>query len=568
MKPSFVLRIRILSGFIVFCAFVFVVRLYFIQIVSGDEFSDKADRQYTQSVSTSFERGTIYFRNKDDSRTTAATLKSGFTIAINPTKITDPEGTYQKLSELLELDHDVFVAKATKPKDPYEEIAKRVEPELADRITALKLPGVSAYKDKWRYYPQNEVAARTLGFVAYKGDELGGRYGLERYYDDVLRRNHDDVYVNFFAEIFSNIKNTVSHEKNKEGDIESTIEPTVQAMLEKELVGVQQAYSSKLTGGVVINPNNGEIYALGLVPTFNLNSFQTEEDVSVFSNPIVESVYEMGSIIKPITMAAGLDAGVVTAQTTYNDTGSLTMNGKTFYNFDKRARGTVDMQAVLNNSLNTGVAFVVSKLGNERFTDYMYKFGLKDKTGIDLPNEAQNITENLNSTRDLEHAQASFGQGIALTPISTVRALSVLANGGFLITPHLVRAIDYKAGLPEKINPEKGQQVLKPETSKEISRMLVNVVDHALLEGKVKQEHYTIAAKTGTAQIPSPDGSYYADRYLHSFFGYFPADKPQFLIFLYTYDPRGVEYASHTLTNPFIDLTKFLINYYQVPPDR
>ena len=568
MKPQSILRIRVLSGIILAFALLLIVRLYFLQIVSNDVFSEKADRQYTQSVATSFDRGTIYFTNKDGSETTAATLKTGFTIALNPTKITDAEGTYTKLNALVPLDHDDFIARATKKNDPYEEVAKKVDPDVADKINALKLPGVSTYKDRWRYYPQNDLAAKTVGFVGYKGNTLAGRYGLESFYDDVLSRGGDDVYVNFFAEMFSNIKDSVSHDSNKEGDIVTTIEPTVQATLDKELAAVNAQYSSKTTGGIIINPKTGEIYAIGAVPGFNLNSFQNEKDASVFSNQMVENVYEMGSIIKPLTMAAGLDAGVVTANTTYNDTGCLTLNQSTICNYDKRARGITTMQTVLNESLNVGVSFVTGKLGNQRFTDYFKKYGLGQKTGIDLPNEAQDLIANLDSPRDLEHATASFGQGIALTPIATVRALSVLANGGYLITPHIVKEIDYKVGLPKKIQPEKGPQVIKPETSHEISRMLVNVVDQALLEGTVKQAHYTIAAKTGTAQIASPNGGYYSDRYLHSFMGYFPAYDPEFLIFLYTYDPHGVEYASHTLTQPFIDITKFLLNYYQVPPDR
>jgi cell division protein FtsI/penicillin-binding protein 2 len=229
------------------------------------------------------------------------------------------------------------------------------------------------------------------------------------------------------------------------------------------------------------------------------------------------------------------------------------------------------MQTVLNDSLNTGVSFVVGKMGNQLFTDYFKKFGLGEETGIDMPNEAPGLIDNLNSPREIEHATASFGQGIAMSPIITVRALSALANGGYLVTPHLVKKIDYTTGLSKNLSYEKGTQVIKPETSQTISKMLVTVVDKALLGGSVKMPNYSIGAKTGTAQIAKEGGGgYYADRYLHSFFGYFPASNPKFIVFFYTLEPKGVggDFASHTLTMPFIDTTKFLINYYKIPPDR
>ena len=226
------------------------------------------------------------------------------------------------------------------------------------------------------------------------------------------------------------------------------------------------------------------------------------------------------------------------------------------------------MQAVLDESLNTGAAFVESKLGNQRFADYMYKFGLGTTTGIDLPNEVAGLVTNLKSSRDIEYATASFGQGIAISPITITRALSVLANGGTLVTPHLAERIDYKTGFSSEITYPQGARVISQETSHEISRMLTEVVDTSLLGGTVKMEHYSIAAKTGTAQIAAPTGGYYSDKYLHSFFGYFPSYDPKFLVFLYTVEPQGEPYASHTLTAPFMNIAKYLINSYEVPPDR
>ncbi len=190
----------------------------------------------------------------------------------------------------------------------------------------------------------------------------------------------------------------------------------------------------------------------------------------------------------------------------------------------------------------------------------MINFGLGEKTGIDLPDEIKGNISNLDSPREIEAATASFGQGIAPTPIEFTMAFSALANGGYLVQPYIVET--------SQSQPVIRRQVIKKETSEEITRMLVKVVDEALLGGTVKLDHYSIAAKTGTAQIPNENQKGYSENYLHTFIGYAPAYDPKFLVFLYLKKPQGVKYASHSLTPAFMDITKFLLNYYEIPPDR
>ncbi|MDB5254358.1 MAG: hypothetical protein JWL80_424 [Parcubacteria group bacterium] len=563
-------RLRFLSLAVILFALVLIGKLYFVQIVEGETFRLKAEHQYVEGGDY-FDRGSIFFSSKDGSQVPAASLKTGYTLSINP-QIIAKNGTaeqiYTQLNTVFPLSKDEYLLHANKVKDPYEELATKLPADTAEKLQSLHIPGVSLYSEKWRIYPGDSMAAQTIGFLGYKGNEYAGRYGLERFYEPVLARSGDTAFVNFFAEVFSNIKKTVTSGESLEGDIVTTIEPTVESFLEQELRKVNQTYSSEFTGGIVIDPKTGEIYAMAMDPSFDPNNINQVKDSTVFRNKFVEDRYEMGSIIKPLTMAAGLDSGAITPTTTYNDPGCETLNKKTFCNYDLRSHGSVvPMQMILSKSLNTGVAFVTKQMGNDVFTKYMYNYGLGSTTGIDLPNEGHSLVSNLNSTRDLEHAQASFGQGIAITPLQTVRALSVLANGGTLINPHLVKEIQYKIGGSKDITFPKGPQVIKPETSEEISRMLTEVVDYSLKNGNVKLPNYSVAAKTGTAQIAT-SGGYYEDRYLHSFFGYFPSYDPKFLIFLYTYYPKNVQYASETLTDTFIDMTKFLINYYQVPPDR
>lgn len=570
MKSKFQFRVRLLFALVVVVALTLVANLYTVQIIKGDIYKEKAERQYVSSPKTIFDRGKIYFSNKDGSILSAATVKSGFDLSINPKNLKDPNGAYEKLSAIIPIDKDKFLLKSSKINDIHEDVEKRVPDDKGQSIRELDIQGVELKREKWRIYPGGKMAANTIGFTGYIGDSLAGRYGLERYYEDILKREGDEIYVNFFAEMFSSINKAVSKENRREGDLITAIEPSTQSFFEKEVAGISKKWNSKLTLGVIMNPVNGEIYGMAVDPSFDPNYYGKETDIDIFSNPIVESVFEMGSIIKPLTMAAGLDFGSVTAETTYDDRGSLVLNGSTISNYDHKGNGMINMQEVLNKSVNTGAAFIVSKMGKENFAKYMVDFGLGSETGIDLPNEASGNIANLKSPRDIEYATASFGQGIAMTSITAIRAFSALANGGNLVSPHIVKKINYKIGLSSDMSYEsENKRVIKKETSDEITRMLVKVVDTSLKGGILKIQNYSVAAKTGTAQIAKTDGrGYYDDRNLHSFFGYFPAYNPRFLIFLLTLEPKGAPYASDTLAVPFIDTVKFLINYYEIPPDR
>ena len=570
MKEKNISRLRIVSIFIVLVVIALVSRLYYVQIIYGDEFSDRADRQYMRPSQNLFDRGSIFFKDKDGRLISGAGIKTGFTVALNPSILENASSTYQALQPILTIDKEMFFKRAGKSEDPYEEIAHHISIDVAEKIQELDITGLRVYKDQWRFYPGNSLASQTLGFVAFDGDVLTGVYGMERYYNDILNREGDNLYVNFFAEVFANLNKTIFSQANeREGDVVTSLEPSVQLYLESKLREIHSKWNSRLTAGIIINPQNGSIYALAVYPTFDANNFSGEEFTSIFSNPLVENIYEMGSIIKTLTMAAGLDSGAVTAKTTYYDHGFVDIDGYTISNFDSKGRGRVNMQEVLSQSLNTGAVFVSSEMGNDVFAKYMKSYGIGEETGIDLPNESAGLISNLDSPRKIEYATASFGQGIAMTPIATVRALSVLANGGVLVTPHIAQVIKYRNGLSKKVSFNDGERVIKEASSREITRMLVKVVDEALLGGTVKITNYSIAAKTGTAQIAKVDErGYYDDRFLHSFFGYFPAYDPEFLIFLYTVEPKQVRYASQTLTHPFIDIVKFLTNYYEIPPDR
>jgi cell division protein FtsI/penicillin-binding protein 2 len=572
---NFKFRLRFVGAVFFVLGGLLAGRLFFIQIVEHDAYSAKAKRQYTfyKSKPAISIRGDIYFKEKNNNLISAATIKEGFLAAVNPNIVEDPKDVCSAAQKSIsgEFDEEDCFERASKRGDPFEIIAHRLDLKEAEKIQSLNIGGLDAFPEQWRFYPGGSLASQILGFVGYKGDELVGRYGLERYYEDVLKGEKESLKKgNSFAMLFFELgKEILSTDVSGGHDIVLTIEPRVQSLLEDKLTELIKKWGAKSAGGIVINPQTGAITAMASKPDFNPNFYNKVDNLSYFRNPIVASIFEFGSVIKPLTLAGAIDAGKINSKTTYVDKGYVVLNNSRIENYDGKARGKVDMQAVLNKSLNTGAIFVMQQLGKADFLKYMKNYGLDEKTGVDLPDEINGRLTNLLSGRDIEYATASFGQGIAMTPIEFSVAMSSLANGGVIVKPYVVEKILIAGGKDNTAETVINRSVLKEETSRQITRMLVNVVDKALLNGSVKLNHYSVAAKTGTAQIPKEDeAGYYEDQYLHSFFGYAPAFDAEFLIFLYLEKPQGVRYASHTLTYPFMELIKFLLNYYEVPPDR
>ncbi len=604
-------RTNIFVFFIFLCFIILGYWLFKLQIIHGKEYKEAGDRQYFLDTGESFNRGSIFFSNKTNIISPAVEMYNEYDIAIDPKtinsefkkKINKGEKTLEDLknnlylsiqevfskwsndntdinnssSTKIFLNKNDFFLKIENEESSFEILKKNVSEDIANDLIGLHIRGLIISRKKSRVYFEKEIAAKILGFVGFNDTKKTGLYGLEKYYNDVLEKDPISN-SNIFAEIFSDFKSESSNNSNfKKGGIENnnlkgniylTIDINVERYLNQLLIKIKNKWNSQKVGGIIMDINDGSILAMDEIPSFDPNNYKNVENISLYNNDLVSGVYEMGSIIKPLTVAAALDAGVVNEYTTYNDTGSILINGYKVSNYDKRARGpNTPLQEILSQSLNIGIAFLVQKMGGGLFSEYFHNFGIGEYTGIDLPNEASGLVANLNTHVDVDSVTAGFGQGIAITPIQTIRALSILGNGGKLITPHIVKKIIYDNGDEKNIALDDSIEVFKnASTSEKISKILTKVVDNAM---HMKNPRYTIAAKTGTAQmVNSNTGKYYDDRYLHSFFGYFPATKPKYIIFLYQVYPKGVEYASQSLKDYFFDLVNYLIKYYEVQPDR
>ena len=548
-------------GIFVFAG-VIAARLFYLQVIKHGEYLELARNQQQYSTDLLPDRGNIYFReDKTGKLVTMATTQKGYTLYIDNRYLKDPESAYGALNTITPIDRTVFDAIVKKTNDPYEVLKQRVPLEEGDKIQALKVAGVGLQAKAWRLYPGDTMASQVLGFVSYTNDVPKGQYGAEKYFESALQGSGGGTMSGEkdARGIILALTDEINASSQEGGDITLTIEPAIQQAAEDELKHLQEAWHPVRGGIAIVEPKTGKIKAMAAFPNFNPNEYSKEKDLSVFLNPFVEKIYEMGSVFKPLTMAAALDRGLVTPDTTYYDIGQIKINNRTISNFDGKARGTRTMTQILEESLNTGAVFVMQKLGTEIFKQYFLNYGLTEKTGIDLPGEVAGNWNNIKTGREVEFATASFGQGIAVTPLELIMALSSLGNGGELLKPYI----------DESQQRTVIRRVLTPETSRTITGMLVDVVDKALIGGKAKKEGYTIAAKTGTAQVIAANGKGYAtDQYLHSFFGYFPAYDPRFVVFLFIDRPQGVQYASHSLTDSFSALVDFLINYYTIPPDR
>lgn len=597
------LRINIFISFVVFIFLVIGVRLFYLQIVHGSEYKAAGEDQYFYDTGDNFDRGSVFFSNRSLPSSPAVEMSNEYDIGIDPKtiksdfdkkvengssiedlkkvfydKIFDVFSKYKSIaanssSSIEFVSREVFMTKLEKDSS-YEILIKNVPEDIANELIGLRLRGLIINRKKSRVYFEKDIASKVLGFVGFLQNKKTGLYGIEKYYNDVLEKDPASN-VNFFAEIFSDIKSDDIKDNKSfvddtylKGDINLTIDINVERYLNKILRETKARWNSQNIGGIVMDINDGSIVAMDELPSFDPNNYKEVTDMSVYNNDLISGVYEMGSIIKPLTVAAAIDSGEADEHTTYNDTGSIMLNGYKVSNYDKVARGpNTPLQKILSQSLNVGIAFLVQKMGQQTFSEYFHKYGLGDYTGVDLPNEAGGLVANLDSHVVVDTVTAGFGQGIAVTPIQTIRALATLGNGGYLVSPHVVKSITYDNGETKNIIFDKGVEVFKnSSTSARISKILTKVVDEGMHAANPK---YTIAAKTGTAQMVNPNtGKYYEDRYLHSFFGYFPATNPKYIVFLYHTNPRGAQYASQTLKDTFFELVDYLVNYYQILPDR
>lgn len=474
---------------------------------------------------------------------------------------------------------DKYIAIFSKKNDPYESIKRKVSDDDLKKVIALKnegVPGMDYELESYRYYPEGSIGSHFLGFVGFNAEDKKGSYGLEGFFNDELSGQPGSIRTEKSAKGESIIINDREFVKPINGsDLHLTIVRPIQFEVCKRLNESLLKHGADSGLAIVMDPMTGAIMAMCSWPDYDPNNYSSVNDRSVYNNPAIYGAYEPGSTFKAITMAAGLDAGVVKPESTYEDKGFLMINGwnKPIKNSDYETHGghgITDMSTVLDFSLNTGAIYVEEKLGTKKFSQYVENFGFKDKTGIELETEGvSNISSLLQKkVKPIEAATASFGQGITATPLQMIAAYSAIANGGILMRPYIVEKIVGPDGNEQVTRPEQIRRVISEKTSLLLSGMLVNVVDVG--HSKTAQvKGYYVAGKTGTAQIPDmKHGGYKVGQWIHTFIGFTPVDNPKFVMLVKFDNPKDAIYAESTAAPLFSELSSFILNYLQVPKER
>ncbi len=538
--------IIILTGTISWC-------LFRVQIIQGAEWKAQARGQQVFFEQNQGERGSIYLQGIDGNTVPAAVNRRIYHAYISPRELKgeDKEEITSLFSELLQIEKEIVIEKLEKD-NSFEFLKKDLTPEELEEVKKTK--GIHLTLEIVRDYPEKELASHVLGFV---GGEKVGQYGVEQYYEEFIsgkfgvKEGQKNGWGSF-----------ITNDSTQRGeDIILTIDYNIQHFTEKSLESAIERVNATRGTVLVGDPKTGEILALANYPNFDPNNYSNvpEGNFHVFKNSAIQEAFEPGSVFKPITMAVALDMGVVNPEETYYDAGEYRVHGRKISNYDKRSYGLVTMTEILEKSVNTGIAHVQNKIGNDNFLRYLNLFGIFEKTNIDLHGEVCSPNKSFLEGHDVNFATASYGQGIEVTMIQLFKAFSVLANGGMPVDPHIVKKEKYFSK----------DRVISSTAAFLVTEMMVSTIERGF--GKsAKVPGYHIAGKTGTAQVTwsklGLPGSGYSDRTIQGFVGYAPAFDPQFIILVKLEQPQ-TRSADTSAAPVFREIAEYILDYKKIPHD-
>lgn len=544
---------------------VFVVRLFYLQVIKYDFYQKAALAGQFKQYEIPAARGIIVAH--DGNQLVPIVLNEEvYTVFADPVYVKDARAAADAVQKIIGGDTNTY-EDAMKVETRYAILAKKVPKDKAEQIDKLAIKGLGTRAVSQRTYPQGSLAAQLLGFV---DDEGNGKYGIEQYLDEPLKGKPGELKAITDVRgvpLVSNADN-VLRDAQEGQRVTLTVDISMQRRLEDLLKAHLQEVRSQSGSVIVMDPRTGAIKAMANYPTYNPAEFYKVEDARTFTNYAVSDPLEVGSVMKTLTVAAGLDKGVISPDTTYYDPGFYKIGDATVRNVEEdggaATRSTAD---ILRYSLNTGATYVLMQMGggkiNEQarltWNDYMvnhYRFG--QKTGIEQGYEAEGYVPDPKDGYglDIQYANTAFGQGLNITPVQLLAAFTATINGGTYYRPHLVQT---EAGKSDVLNPS----VIKPELSPVLRGMHENSVQKNYTF--LKRDSYRVGGKTGTAEITKPGGGYYDDRYNGTFVGYVGGDNPEYVIMVRINEPKIGGYAGRSAAAPLFGKTiDMLIGNYAV----
>ncbi len=529
---------------------IIVGRLVEFQLVQGPEWAERASDELF--VIARPERGTIYDRNE----AVLAANSADYQISVSPRLVTEADELATALAPVLEKPRYEILG-ILESDEPFAILAGRVEPEVADLIRTLPYDGIQIDPLPRRFFPQGDLLCHTLGYVDFQGE---GGAGVEAFYQLELAGEAASKTINI-----SPLTQQDSVIAREGADLVLTIDRTIQHAVEQRLRAALSEYGAQSGSIIVMDPRTGAILAMASAPCYDPYEFY-EADREVLFSPTVQQQHEPGSVMKLITMAAALDSGKFTPQSTYYDAGVLEVGGHKTVNWDRSAPGTTDMTTLLSRSLNVGAATLSTSLGADLYYDYMQRFGFGRPTNVDLFAEASGQmplpgdplwTESMLATN-------AYGQSIAVTPLQMITAVSAIANNGVMMQPYVVQEIRSDNGTIVH-EPSVLGRPISPETAHQTVTMAITAVAREVPEAQIPG--YSIAGKTGTAQI-AENGIYLPNDTTASFIGWLPADNPELLIFIKLDRPQVSPWGSQTAAPAFARLVEELVVLMDIPPDN
>lgn len=582
-------RLKVLQLAFFVIASLLVARLLHLQVLRHGVYEALASGQRELYRDLFPERGDVLVVDKGGTEMPFATNRFLHLVWAEPRRVDDPVRTAQVLSELLDIStepevteledgtteegpspYDLLLEKLQKEDDPYEPIQRRVDDALAEEIERANLEGIHLLREEFRFYPEGDVSGHVLGFVSADEDgSLSGKYGVEGHHDDVLAGSSGFLFSELDAQgNWISIGARSFADAQDGADLVLTIDRTLQHVACTKLQEAVERHQADSGSVLILNAKTGAITVMCGAPTFDPNVYNEVESISTYNNQTIFGAYEPGSIFKPLVMAAGLDAGAIVPNKTYDDTGEVKIDRFTIRNSDLKANGIQTMTQVLEKSLNTGMIYVMRQMGGEVMSRYLKEFGFGELIGVQLDTEVAGDIVSLDRGHEIYYATNSYGQGLTVTPLQMVQAYTALANGGRMMKPYLVQEVRHANGEVEVTEPVQLRQVISQKTAQTITAMLVSVVENGHA-GSAGVNGYYIAGKTGTAQVARENGAgYKPDETIASFVGYGPARDPQFVMLVRLDHPKTSPWASGTAAPTFGEIADFLLQYEQIPPER